>query len=377
MKTTRLLLSAAVLVLAFGIFAPAALHAAEASITIDGVQVEFADQQPVIVDDHTLVPVRFVFEALGFEVGWDEATQTAILVDENYEVRIAIGEETFTVNGTWTVSLVGFGEEPIAAQLIGGRTMLPIRFVLQAVGFGVLWDEDTNDFAVRTALRTTADTTPVPNAFEYQMAQPSEGDLIAIFHTNHGDIHVRLFPQFAPMTVENFVTHAENGLYDGVIFHRIIPNFMIQGGDPLGTGWGGESIWGVPFGDEFSHNLRHMRGALSMANAGPATNGSQFFIVTRMEQPEVHVNRIAGYFENPDTVSNRGRLAGEIWPEGIIDWYLEHGGTYHLDFNHTVFGQVFIGQDIVDALAEVETGEFDRPVEDVIIETIQILVYGE
>jgi len=374
MKFTKMLLSAAVLALALGVFAPVALNASEVSIVIDGVAVEFEDQAPVIVDGRTLVPVRGVFEALGFEVEWDHDTQTAILTDDNYEVLITVGEGTFTVNGDWTVTFGGFGEEPVPAQIIGDRTMLPIRFVLQSVGFGVAWDQDTQTITIMTELRTTADLTPNPYAFENQMMPPEVGEEFAIIHTNHGEIHVRLFPQYAPMTVENFVTHAQNGFYDGVIFHRIIPNFMIQGGDPTGTGAGGESIWGVPFGDEFSHNLRHMRGALSMANAGPATNGSQFFIVERMEQPGIHPDRIAGYFENPYTVSNRGRLANQIWPEGTIEWYLENGGTYHLDFNHTVFGQVFYGQDLVDALAQVET-EADRPVEEVIILTIEIAIF--
>ncbi|MCL2377094.1 MAG: peptidylprolyl isomerase [Defluviitaleaceae bacterium] len=378
MKVTRMLLSAAVLVLALGIFMPAALHASEVTITIDGVQVEFEDQAPVVVDGRTLVPVRGVFEVLGFVVEWDQDTQTATLTDDNYVVAITVGEDDFVVNGNWIRPFGAFGETPVPAQLIGDRTMLPIRFVLESVGFGVAWDQDTQTISVLTELRTTASLEPNPYALENQMAPPEYGEEFAIIHTNHGEIHIRLFPQYAPMTVENFVTLARDGFYDGSIFHRIIPEFMIQGGAPAGSGGvGGESIWGVPFGDEFSHNLRHMRGALSMANAGPATNTSQFFIVNRMIQPEPHEIRIAGYFENPDTVSNRGRLASQIWPEGMIDWYLEHGGTYHLDFNHTVFGQVFYGQDLVDYLALVETGEADRPILDVIILRIEIAIFGE
>ena len=101
----------------------------------------------------------------------------------------------------------------------------------------------------------------------------------ATIKTNHGEIVIQLFPEQAPKTVENFVGLAKKGYYDGVIFHRVINDFMIQGGDPTGTGMGGESIWGAPFEDEFSNELFNIRGALSMANAGPATNGSQFFIV--------------------------------------------------------------------------------------------------
>jgi len=102
----------------------------------------------------------------------------------------------------------------------------------------------------------------------------------AVVHTNYGDIHIRLFPDAAPKAVENFVTHSKNGYYNGTIFHRVIRKFMIQGGDPLGDGTGGESIWGREFEDEFS-SLKHDKPfTVSMANAGPNTNGSQFFITT-------------------------------------------------------------------------------------------------
>ncbi|MCX7772930.1 MAG: peptidylprolyl isomerase, partial [Clostridia bacterium] len=115
----------------------------------------------------------------------------------------------------------------------------------------------------------------------YQLSAPQKGDLIAIMKTTLGELSIRLFPEEAPRTVENFVTHAKNGYYDNLIFHRIINDFMIQGGDPKGTGTGGQSIWGSPFKDEFSSKLYNLRGALSMANSGPNTNGSQFFIVQK------------------------------------------------------------------------------------------------
>jgi peptidylprolyl isomerase domain and WD repeat-containing protein 1 len=101
----------------------------------------------------------------------------------------------------------------------------------------------------------------------------------ATLHTTSGDITIRLFPTVAPKAVENFVTHAKNGYFNGVIFHRVIKKFMIQTGDPMGDGTGGESIWGKEFEDEIS-NLKHEKYTVSMANAGPNTNGSQFFITT-------------------------------------------------------------------------------------------------
>jgi peptidyl-prolyl cis-trans isomerase B (cyclophilin B) len=179
--------------------------------------------------------------------------------------------------------------------------------------------------------------------------------------TNKGDITIRLFPQYAPLAVENFITHSENGYYDGVLFHRVINNFMIQSGDPQGTGMGGESIYGEPFDDEFSPSLAHFRGALSMANpARPNANGSQFFIV----QTSDFDRGMIGQIEKQNRIE---------FPEETIQLYEEHGGTPYLDYRHTVFGHVFEGMDVVDAIAQVQVGPNDRPVEDVIIERIEIL----
>lgn len=191
-----------------------------------------------------------------------------------------------------------------------------------------------------------------------QIDKPSVGETVAVMHTNMGDISIRLFADRAPKTVENFVTHAKNGYYDGLIFHRVIKDFMIQGGDPTGTGCGGESIWGPKFEDEFDVELHNLRGALSMANAGPNTNGSQFFIVQAAEVPESLVDQM---LELP-----------KMFPENTVDAYRELGGTPWLDFKHSVFGQVFEGLDIVDAIAAVKTGMNDKPVEDVKIVSIDI-----
>lgn len=191
-----------------------------------------------------------------------------------------------------------------------------------------------------------------------QIDKPSVGETVAVMHTNMGDISIRLFADRAPKTVENFVTHAKNGYYDGLIFHRVIKDFMIQGGDPTGTGCGGESIWGPKFEDEFDVELHNLRGALSMANAGPNTNGSQFFIVQASEVPESLVDQM---LELP-----------KMFPENTVDAYRELGGTPWLDFKHSVFGHVFEGLDVVDAIAAVKTGMNDKPVEDVKIVSIDI-----
>lgn len=194
----------------------------------------------------------------------------------------------------------------------------------------------------------------------HQLNKPTENDKIAVIKTSMGEIKIKLFPQYAPKAVENFTTHAKNGYYDGLIFHRVINDFMIQGGDPLGTGTGGESIWGHSFEDEFTGELHNLRGALSMANAGPNTNGSQFFIVQAKEVPE-------------DLLDQMRSAREDLFPTECINAYEETGGTPWLDFRHTVFGQVFEGMDVVDAIAKVPADYFNnKPKEDVIIETIVI-----
>ncbi|TOZ01370.1 peptidylprolyl isomerase [Leuconostoc pseudomesenteroides] len=177
---------------------------------------------------------------------------------------------------------------------------------------------------------------------------------VATFDTNHGTIKIKLFADLAPKTVENFTTHAKNGYYNDGVFHRVIRDFMIQGGDPDGTGMGGESIWGNSFEDEFSDQLFNVRGALSMANAGPNTNGSQFFIVQASEFPA----QMASALRNV--------------PTEIADYYRQNGGTPWLDGKHTVFGQVIEGLDVVDDIADTQVNMMDKPKEDVIVKTITI-----
>jgi cyclophilin family peptidyl-prolyl cis-trans isomerase len=147
----------------------------------------------------------------------------------------------------------------------------------------------------------------------------------ATMHTNHGQIELELFDEDAPKTVDNFVKLSKDGFYDGLIFHRVIRDFMIQGGCPQGTGTGGP---GYQFEDEFNDN-KVVRGALAMANAGPNTNGSQFFIVTTE----------------------------------AASW---------LDGKHTVFGRVTEGMEAVDSIERTETGAQDRPVEDAVIERVEV-----
>lgn len=188
-----------------------------------------------------------------------------------------------------------------------------------------------------------------------QLKQPVEGEKIAVFETNHGEISFRLFSEAAPKAVENFIGLIEKGYYDGVIFHRVIPDFMIQGGDPTGTGRGGESLWGHSFEDEFHPSYRNLVGALSMANAGPNTNGSQFFIVEGAQVSE--------------DILSQMKEAGEKngYSQDVVEAYREKGGAFWLDGKHSVFGQVYQGMETVREIAKVERNSMDKPLEDVVI----------
>ena len=213
-----------------------------------------------------------------------------------------------------------------------------------------------------------------------QLEMPVKGDMIAVMKTSMGDIKIKFFPENAPKAVENFLTHSKNGYYDGLKFHRVISDFMIQGGDPEGTGRGGESIWGRPFEDEFSLELRNYRGALSMANAGPCTNGSQFFI--NQSKP----SRSASALKNQAIASknangDKATPHPDLIPKEVYDMYAEKGGNIHLDGalrkegGHTVFGQVFEGMDVVDKIAGVKVDENSKPLSDVIIQKAEVTTY--
>lgn len=195
-----------------------------------------------------------------------------------------------------------------------------------------------------------------------QLQMPKPGEEVAIITTNYGEIKLRLFPEIAPKAVENFKTHAVDGYYNGVTFHRVMQDFMIQGGDPQGTGRGGESIWGAPFEDEFHNDYRNFNGALSMANAGPGTNGSQFFIVQKSDIEK-------------QTMAQLKAAVKDGLSEDIAKAYEELGGTAWLDFKHTVFGQVYEGMDVVNTIAKVKTGAGDKPVNPVVMEKIEVVEY--
>lgn len=249
-------------------------------------------------------------------------------------------------------------------------------------------------------------------AVGFQLEMPAVGEEIAIMRTNYGDIYIRFFPEAAPKAVQNFTTHAKNGYYNGLTFHRVIADFMIQGGDPDGDGTGGKSIWGDSFEDEFDEKLLNLRGSLSMANSGVDTNGSQFFInqanpndqlresleftdakldVLREQIEEQYkalindygrdvVEKLYGTLEQ-QIQSNMPTYDSAEISDAVWDLYEKTGGNLHLDGawryegGHTVFGQVFQGMDVVDRIAAVNTDPNYKPKEDVIINTIEIVEY--
>ncbi|MCL2352720.1 MAG: peptidylprolyl isomerase [Firmicutes bacterium] len=217
-----------------------------------------------------------------------------------------------------------------------------------------------------------------------QLDAPKAGEQIVVMETSKGEIKLRFFPDYAPKAVENFVTHCRDGYYNGVIFHRVIEGFMIQSGDPTGTGTGGESIFGAGFGLEVTPSLHNIRGALAMANTGAAdSNGSQFYIVQNSQLDRNTSLTLKNAASDPrvqiQDVFGKYRPAGGNFPAPILEYYVKNGGVPSLDFNYTVFGQVVEGMDVVDAIAAVPTSQDaaakDRPLDDVTIVSTTVAVY--
>jgi len=298
----------------------------------------------VIVDGsgRTLVPVRKISELLGAQVSWSVGTQTVTVVKNGTTLNIRIGEKQLTV---------GNNIQPMdtSAQLIENRTYLPLRAIAENLGYDVVWDASARTIAFK-------EKGNAPQIM--QLANPVSGDPVATIKTNLGDIRVKLLEKQAPKAVENFMGLARKGYYNHLTFHRIIPNFMIQGGDPNGNGTGGVSLWGKPFADEFSPDAHNFRGALSMANSGANTNGSQFFIVQL--PTAAFTDKLMAYMKESG------------YSQAIMDTYARIGGTPWLDGKHTVFGQVYSGMDIVDKITAVKCDVQDKPLETVEIQNITI-----
>ena len=222
----------------------------------------------------------------------------------------------------------------------------------------------------------------------YQLDMPEEGEEIAVITMESGEVFkLRFFPDEAPKAVYNFKVHALEGYYDGLTFHRVIENFMIQGGDPQGDGTGGESVWGEPFADEFNDNLLNIDGAVSMANSGADTNGSQFFINATGGMSadwDYYQQGFDVYEQSPEAfTSTYGAWVDmDKVTDAVKKLYEEHGGNPTLDGyysttgrGHTVFAQVFEGMDQVYALSQADTDDNDKPLEDMVIQSVEIVPY--
>lgn len=195
---------------------------------------------------------------------------------------------------------------------------------------------------------------------------PVDGEQIIIMNIkDYGEVKIKLFPEYADKGVENFVELAKEGYYDGLTFHRVISDFMIQGGDPQGTGIGGESIWGGKFDGGTDAHLVHAAGAVAYANSGStATNGSQFYIVTGTVYDETSLNDLASYY-------------GKTFSDSAKEIYTTVGGTPWLDGSYTVFGQVFDGLDVIFEIQNVDTdAKNNKPLEDVIMESVKVAEYS-
>lgn len=242
-----------------------------------------------------------------------------------------------------------------------------------------------------------------------QLQSPNTGDTKITMKTNMGDIVIAVYPEYAPKAVENFVGLCQKGYYDNVIFHRVVKDFMIQGGDPTGTGTAGESIWGGKFEDEYTDALHHFRGALCYAKSGPNTNGSQFYIVHCADKPQQEAEKnVYFYWMRQELQTKLDNLDPSSYSQsdletlinglnellsasanvgipdvfynrykGAFDAYTQVGGYPGLDYGYTVFGQVVEGMDTVDKIANVEvkknsSGEKSSPIEKIYIISTEV-----
>ena len=302
--------------------------ASTVNVIVNGDVVDFPDVQPYInQDNRTMVPVRFVSQQLGAEVSWDEAQQTVNILYHQSTISIPIGEKLAYVAGQKI-------ELDTNAVIKNNRTMVPLRFVSEALGAQVLYNSDvsavrissTYDFSATRARNNKYSSAP-------KMTIDPQKHYSALVDTNRGSFTIELLASQAPLAVNNFVFLAKEGFYDGISFHRIMQNFMIQTGDPLGNGTGGP---GYAFADELPPAEAYAPGIVAMANSGPDTNGSQFFIC-----------------------NGEGAASLNSQPD------------------YTVFGRVIDGMNVVLKISDTPLkadlrGENSQPMEDVYIQKITI-----
>ncbi|ARP51286.1 hypothetical protein B6259_05830 [Ruminococcaceae bacterium CPB6] len=261
---------------------------------------------------------------------------------------------------------------------------MALLFALSAAGCGSSASSDAASSQALSSQSTSSGISAVqPNdgkQLGYQLEKPTAGEKVAVLQTSMGTIRLRLFPQAAPKTVQNFEGLIQKGYYNGLTFHRVIKDFMVQTGDPKGDGTGGKSVWGGTFEDEFNANLVNLRGSVAMANGGYNTNGSQFFINQAGPVNESTWQQAASVYQQLQsydksqwpqiaqtqyTILNTNKLTS-----AYKALYQKQGGNPNLDgaYNaftpprgHSVFAQVYDGMDVVDKIAAAPVDSSDKP----------------
>lgn len=332
----------AALLMAAGLCLPAAAEYAEANVLYNGVPVEFAEQNAVIVDGRTLVPARGVFERMDAQVTWLPEGEMVQVVTSDTGVLLSIGSAAMAVidnralyeaEGVYQPDIV---ELDVPAQLINGKTMVPLRAVSASLGAAVEWDEATSTVSIEyTAPPDVEPTTNDKGESQVQVIKPEKNPVVTIEMEDGGKIVAELYPEIAPNTVYNFISLVQKGFYDGTIFHRVIPGFMIQGGDPQGTGTGGPgySIRGEFSANGVQNDLKHTEGVLSMARTmAPNSAGSQFFIMA--------------------------------------------ADAPHLDGQYAAFGKVTEGLDVVQKIVSAKRDMMDKPFEEQKMKKVTVETFG-
>ncbi|PKM77889.1 MAG: peptidylprolyl isomerase [Firmicutes bacterium HGW-Firmicutes-15] len=275
-----------------------------------------------------MVPVRFISEQLGADVSWDQLNQTVNVSYNQKRISIPIDSKFADVDGN-EIKL------DTNAVINNNRTMVPLRFVSEALGARVLWSSAAPVVRISNSNYDLSTTQSRHNKYKLPpiITIDSKKHYTAMINTNRGNFRIELFASQAPTTVNNFVFLARDGYFDGISFHRIIKDFMIQTGDPLGSGRGGP---GYTFADELPPVKAYAPGIVAMANSGPNTNGSQFFICN-------------------------GSGASQLNSQA----------------NYTVFGQVIDGMDVILKISDTPlennlSGEISKPMEDVFIQKVTI-----
>lgn len=256
-------------------------------------------------------------------------------------------------------------------KIIAGILCASLLFSFSACGTdtgnssnSVALGEDSSSIMSQADNSSKADEKAEQSDAVLNFTEPVEGEQIAVFDIEgYGQIKIKLFPEQCPKGVENFEFLINSGYYDGITFHRIIKDFMIQGGDPTGTGSGGESKWRKGFEQEINSGLRHFSGAVSYATASDKLNGSQFFIVTGMTNiDEDHFTSLLQQYNKE-------------YPDSVKELYYEKGGYPFLDGDYEVFGQVIEGLDICFEISNIATDASDKPTEDVVINYAKLEEY--